>query len=146
MKEMTGSPLAIKFRGICVLEGEFFGMWVYGDLLQKQGKTYICPHANSVQVNGHIGKLLIMHEVHPETVGQYTQLNDRNSKEIYRGDILLTNAGGDIFHDIVTWGESDGVWLFESTQGICTIRWDDIGEFTPEVIGNVYENPELFAH
>ncbi|MDR7316604.1 YopX family protein [Brevibacillus nitrificans] len=93
----------IKFRGKCIADGELNGKWAYGDLLQKNGKTFIAPHANSVSVSGHIGKMLIMHEVTPESVGQFTGLRDKNGNEIYEGDAVLLKDCGDIFDHIVKW-------------------------------------------
>ena len=76
---------------------------------------------------------------------QYTGLKDRNGKEIYEGDILEYNWGdkesGAVrsLREIVEWKEN--MW---TEEGFMT----GFGEFwaTPdqyEVIGNIYENPEL---
>ena len=80
-------------------------------------------------------------EVFPETVGQYTGLTDKNGKRVFEGDIVRY---GDTIHKVV----------FEQRYGTAYfgIMISDIetwlfGNECPanlvEVIGNIYDNPEL---
>lgn len=75
---------------------------------------------------------------------QYTSLKDKNGKEIYEGDIV---RWVDKYRMYETEGISEIVWrdtgfdIKDSRMGYegeLLIDWDDL-----EVIGNIYENPEL---
>ena len=82
---------------------------------------------------------------------QYTGLKDKNGKEIYEGDIYKSNGYyyEIIFHEgafcVSKIGVFDPVpvnWKGQSSEGSddCIIeQWSS--EF--EIIGNIYENPEL---
>jgi YopX protein len=71
---------------------------------------------------------------------QYTGLKDRNGTEIYEGDVVLN---GGFYKFVVSWNEKKAGF-----EPFCD--WTFIGEYSSiettneiEVIGNIYENPEL---
>lgn len=89
-------------------------------------------------------------EVVPETVGQYTGITDDNGKKIFEGDILgVTNDDTD--YDYITKVYLDCDTLCVDVQGqdydytsigFAIEIWDDECDQV-EIIGNIYDNPEL---
>lgn len=83
---------------------------------------------------------------------QYTGLNDRNDREIYGGDIVRVNHD-DGYETIgqVEWGLSSKWFGTYPAFAIAELESEinsfaeifDTGQYTIEVIGNIYENPEL---
>src|SRR5438093_279573 len=77
---------------------------------------------------------------------QYTGLKDKLGKEIYEGDILSCKSKNGFEHRStlrVGWSEDDKYgWCWDS--GAIVTGVDFIDE-RYEVIGNIYENPELLA-
>ena len=123
----------ILFRGKRVDNGE----WTEGDLIQSRDKTYIHPKANSFRVSETgLSKLIVLREVYPETVGEYTGLTDKNGKKIFEGDFIRSNSGrgyieyypNDCAFDVVD--DHGFLWLISEMSNI-------------EVIGNIHDNPEL---
>ena len=92
-------------------------------------------------------KAWLKHDLVELRLLQYTRLKDKNGKEIYEGDVVETWMGAPwqedqpiLIHGVVRW-EADG-WFFSGRE---TNGEDDyLAQFDDlEVIGNIYENPEL---
>ena len=67
-------------------------------------------------------------------VMQYTGLKDENGREIYEGDIVKHATWGDVYEVIF---EDGGFYVLSSYD------FQTINEYPLEVIGNIYEKPEL---
>lgn len=78
----------------------------------------------------------------PETVGQYTGLTDKNGRKIFEGDIV--ERGGRIW--LVEYSNKYGQFMM-TTYTEKGISWSRSFDLIPpdwcEVIGNIYDNPEL---
>jgi hypothetical protein len=85
--------------------------------------------------------------VDKKTVGQFTDLKDKQGKEIYEGD--LVNIEGDI--RIIRWNNhlaQFALYEHDQTKQGTNKEWryeDSLGGLYCEVIGNIYENPELLS-
>lgn len=79
------------------------------------------------------------YEVIPETVGQYTELPDKNGRPIFEGNIIRdteTSEVGKICFDTDT-----ARFVIEFEKMI--VDFSDYNNGDVEVIGNIYDNPEL---
>ena len=72
---------------------------------------------------------------------QYTFLNDKNGKPIYRGDILSGVAEIPV---VITWSYKFASFCLQK-DGLAFQHWfgESCDPAKTEVIGNIYENPEL---
>lgn len=79
---------------------------------------------------------------YPETIGQYTGVTDVNSNKIFEGDIVISDyIDYEDERGVVQW-DSD-IAKFIITFSTFTIDFDNVYGREFEVVGNVYDNPEM---
>jgi uncharacterized phage protein (TIGR01671 family) len=119
----------ISFRGRRKDTGE----WTFGYLFTIWEQAYILWGTTNGIPN--------MVEVIPETVGQYTELDDLNKKPIYEDDVVRAWSQGTMATGKVE-RRVDGLWImfpaYQNKQfwGLCP---NHCGETSVEVIGNIHE-------
>ena len=141
----------IKFRGKSIDE------WVYGMLCKvNEGDTeHGEPIKYKIQTEEkEYGEYVNCFITDENTIGQYTGLHDKNGKEIYEGDIVLLDCyyyeepafDGEFK---VIYDNINGMWLLVDLEN--KDRGFAFGEIRSyykaeiEVIGNIYDNPELLG-
>lgn len=155
MREDGSKMREILFRGKRTDNGE----WVegfYARLGSKDNYDYILTEKSSMSVFG------LSYSVNPETVGQYTGLIVANGK-VFDGDII--KFGRNLC--LVFWNEEAFQWQAkridadleiyrtyvdcrDSDWTITDLGWIAaepiiIGKMTTEIVGNIYDNPELLS-
>jgi len=77
-------------------------------------------------------------------VMQFTGLLDKNGKEIYEGDVITFVYGYEtVYKEEVRWDDfTVGYLPFSGYDSDCS---DFVKKESVEIIGNVWENPELLA-
>ena len=114
------------------------GQWVNGFYAHElQGGHFISADEGA----WYDGPMLSYVEVIPETVGQYTGLDDKNGVKIFEGDILKDSLS---WVCLVKWDDSNGRFLgyHKKPRGDTYVCY--VGrEPAQEIIGNIHDNPEL---
>lgn len=123
----------IKFRGKSIMNNTC-GDWLYSSGIKYGDDVELmyCDEDTSEEWN-YIDK---------ETLGQYTGLDDKNGKEIYEGDILKSIQWNDIY--LVKYIGTAFYLCRKGNKGFNKITtWNNAEK--SEVIGNIYDNPELLG-
>lgn len=84
-------------------------------------------------------EFLLVTDVIPETVGQYTGLTDKNGKKIFEGDIVKLFLIDGIEIGVIKFNDIKCRFVFFTKDGAYSFENDCIFE----IIGNIHDNPEL---
>lgn len=86
----------------------------------------------------------------PESIGQFIGLTDKNGKKIFEGDIIACKNYDEelVVEGVVKYGNfncscCDGVYGWYIDGGDIRRLADWVDDSDAEVIGNIYDNPEL---
>lgn len=129
------------------------GEWIYGSFVEDTDLNACCIRDKS----------LVYELVDRETVGQYTGLTDKNGKKIFEGDILkiISSVQGEIIGytrafksekredcAVVLWDYKTGGYKLKvyhkgKYKRIAKFAIGHLFVYKAEVIGNIYDNPEL---
>ena len=126
----------IKFRGKDIETGE----WIYGHFFQRLGH-----YPAIVEPRPRDGKVMYYEiAVEDTTVGQFTEITDKNGTEIYEGDIIIEKLRRSrIDGERLVLCFADFEWQGKNANGSTTSLSLLVEYHTIEVIGNIHDNPEL---
>ena len=143
----------IKFRGKCCHSDA----WAYGNLVDYGENE--CPEIQGFDVFGEGRDVWQEIDVERDTIGQFTDLHDKNGKEIYEGDILLwtrknVHIEGRPLQDFsdkckIYYDNDKCGFMFRykldcgSCVGNLDFSDDRAKESYIEVIGNIHDNEQL---
>lgn len=124
------------------------------EILFRGKHMHVCPenkHLDGTWVEGYLadenhindGKCEFL--IDPESICQYTGLIDKNGKKIWEGDILEGHLDDkfpeDVTREKVIWHENG--WKTEEPGCVDKEYFDEFDAENFEVVGNVFDNPEL---
>lgn len=143
----------IKYRG----KRRDNGMWAYGYYIQKQETTYCFKEDYDANLDNSKHYILwdemtdwglpnrhLVIDIDPNTLCQFIGKYDKNHKEIYTNDIVKTKYGRLC---IVKWFSASEYCGFDFYPIECDNpypdKYDLWDNLNLEVVGNVFDNPEL---
>ena len=143
----------VLFRGKCAFNGE----WIEGYYYANPVLCFILPIGYEISADLDAIKIL------PETRGQFTGLTDKSGKKVFEGDVIsYTEHPGYLlksFYAVVSYKDYVASFVYlklgldeNGCKQSMIHFFNEADEFEEdilpylEVIGNVYDNPELLSH
>lgn len=129
-----------RYRGLSIDENSK-GKMQYGYLISDGEQAFIINEV--VEANEQYITIGSWCPVDPKTIGQFTGLKDKNGKEIFEKDIVDFKGR----KAIVKWHGSYASFIYEFVDELQNRKteWQPLylSYYHFEIIGNIYENPEL---
>lgn len=127
------------------------GEWVEGDLAQDRDlKTMYIQGFDYYTGEGGWEREPFCYQINPETLSQYTELDGMNGNKIWENDIVQDTGGciGKVLFENYQWQVEiiKSKYILSLGQTFPLWQWDECernGFRKLEVIGNVFDNPEL---
>ena len=123
------------------------GEWVFGNRIDDgvTGQVFIHTVGNSVNESDKVGEegclQFVAFEVAPATICQCTGLKDKNGKLIWENDVVsYCDCTKEDY--VIAWEQNKA--CFEYQEYSCSMmNFDELSGCEVEVIGNIFDNPEL---
>ena len=127
-------------------KGEFNNVWVTGNLIVSNGKHYIHPVCNVVNVKNETGRIIVMHEVISDTICQCIGSKDKNGNLIWENDIVRGKMHGNYGYRKLVGVVQYYIDAFKVNvePNYFSGVYKNISD-TCEVIGNIFDNKELLG-
>ena len=113
------------------------GEWVEGYYVYCRKRHYILPLLN--EAIGYDEREDEWIEIEPDTICLFTGLSDKNGKKIWENDIVEIASEDGYF--LCEWDDDTARYVLNG-DGL-TVDFDNYYGYEVEVIGNVFDNPEL---
>lgn len=132
--------------------------WIYGNLIQNEDICLIAPKVFTLDYCDECDRPFeLVYSVINKTIGQYTGLKDKNGKKIFEGDIVkLENGFYEGLYNYVEIEEDEYYAVYydekyarydlqteDNNTEFKRVAWHQLVNEEIEVIGNIYDNPEL---